>query len=54
MKKKSNRRSAQLPIRSYEWAVARLNEDPSDAYARKIKMEQDLRPKLPGPLRPGI
>lgn len=49
---KKDKSSAQFPIWSYEWAKARLRENPSDPLALSIVLEHEL-PKG-GTDRPGV
>jgi hypothetical protein len=44
--------SAQLPIWSYEWAEARLRENPSDPIALEIVLQHELG--ITGVDRPGV
>lgn len=43
--KKKLKSSAALPIGSYTWALARLNEVGRDPYALKIKLDHDIPAK---------
>jgi hypothetical protein len=40
---KTEKPSAQLPVFSLEWALARLRENAEDRYAMKIKIDLTLR-----------
>lgn len=44
------KRSAQLEIGSYEWALAKLRENPGDKDGLKVKLDYELRKKT-GPLK---